>query len=78
MGRCFVKTNPNSKTQVKFFPDGDDIYSDFDHGLTKLEYFSSKAMQGLLSNSSLNWTSYETAEYAVTCAKSLIERLNKQ
>ncbi len=73
-----MKTNPNSKTQVKFFPDGEDIYSDFDHGLTKLEHFAAKAMQGILSNPSLNWTSYEITDYAVACAKSLIERLNKQ
>jgi len=50
------------------------------HGLTKLEYFSGVALQGLLANS---WhrtacEEKEFAEDAVTIAKAMIKELNKR
>ena len=49
-------------------------------GVTKIEYFSAMAMQGLLSAMTENTglMPNETAEEAVKYAKALIEELNKQ
>lgn len=46
-------------------------------GLTKLEYFSGLAMQGILAHGTRQ-TSRELAVTSVAFAKSLIEELNKE
>ena len=44
-------------------------------GLTKLEYFSGLAMQGLLAATGNTYSSVGIANEAVTCAKNLLQEL---
>jgi hypothetical protein len=59
------------------FIDGDDYSS---RGLTKREYFAAKALQGILSNPSLDPDEYNPSAYAnlaLEAAEILIIELNK-
>lgn len=79
-----MKTNPNDLIQPvksdKIRVGGGDVYGG---GLTKREYFSAMAMQGILSgdiiiNDHLNQSPKWSAEYALQCADALIVELNKE
>jgi len=66
-----MKTEPNERA----FP-----LIDESPGLTKLEYFSAMAMQGLIANAPNGnlHNSREGTQLAVTWALDLIDELNKQ
>lgn len=46
-------------------------------GLTKLEYFSAMALQGLAANSTIKLNELETCKVAVRLAKVLVGELNR-
>jgi hypothetical protein len=47
-----------------------------EYGLTKREYFSAKALQGILAGPN-NMTTFDSADTAVKCADQLIKALNE-
>jgi len=54
------------------------IYGKSEFGLTKLEYFSAMAMQGLLANSVFGSDYYVTAMQSIKAAKALLTELEKE
>lgn len=58
-------------------PDSDPVWA---YGLTKREYFAAAAMQGMLANSSYDWSGEEeeASEQCLAYADSLIDALNEE
>ena len=82
-----MNTNPNDAAFSKSaFVSIDGMVDNPEIGLTKLEYFSAMAMQGLRASSLKTsyrgttelWSSASIAKQAVSDAKALINELNKQ
>lgn len=73
-----MKTNANDPINpiIDSYEDGN-VFTAKD-GISKLEYFSAIAMQGILSSQSRTITPETAAKWSVKCAKELIIELNNQ
>jgi hypothetical protein len=70
-----MKTNPNESAFPEVQPQPQ--FNSHSYGLTKLEYFTAMAAQGICANPRFNLTRELLAEASVRVAKSIINELNK-
>jgi hypothetical protein len=74
-------SNKNESAFPLYMPPSDGLREKVINGLTKREYFAAMAMQGLLSNGTINhgYSTYEGwAKEAIKAADELLNQLDKQ